>query len=268
MAMVWTTQIITGQFEWYTPLSLFTFFSTISVYTWHRIIGYILVKDPVVTRRSAMIMDYRQLMIALAILSIPVMIVLGSKIDPATLILFIPPGVLTILYTTPLFGKKRRLRDLPFLKVFIIALAWVWTSVLIPWFDGGLRWDSALILIFLEKCFFILGITIPFDIRDFKIDAIQNIKTIPQWLGIKRSKYLSGFSLLLCITFVLLLYQSGIYSLPIILALIGSYVLSIIIVSYASEKCHDYYFSGLLDSTILIQFLFVFAITSFGSFFT
>ena len=215
-----------------------------------------------------MILGYRKLMIGFAVISIPFIIYLVLQLKISTLSLFVLPGILTILYTTPVFGKKRRLRDIPLIKVFIISFTWAWISTLIPWLDSGANLELDIILVFLEKFLFILGITIPFDIRDFQIDKTQGIHTLPQAMGIHPAKILAILSICLCLFIVIILLLLDFYSIQIGIGLFASYLITIVLLMYVTEKSHDYYFSGLLDGLIPAQFLIVFVATSLSGFLT
>jgi hypothetical protein len=98
----------------------------------------------------------------------------------------------------PFFGK--RLREVPFLKTFLIAV--VWTSVLfyIPWLNEGRKTEvvqnelTAFIFLF-------AALTIPFDIRDIEQDTTQH-KTLPLLLGVNLSKV---FSIVFLFVFILII---------------------------------------------------------------
>jgi hypothetical protein len=104
----------------------------------------------------------------------------------------------SVFYVVPFFGK--RLREVPFLKTFLIAV--VWTSVLfyIPWLNEGRKTEvvqnelTAFIFLF-------AALTIPFDIRDIEQDTTQH-KTLPLLLGVNLSKV---FSIVFLFVFILII---------------------------------------------------------------
>lgn len=106
-------------------------------------------------------------------------------------------GAVALLYPLelPISGKKNfRLRDLPFLKIFLIAIVWAGMAVVLPIVENG-GWSAlqtpTLQLLGLQVIFILL-ITLPFDINDRQIDRMTGVKTIPNVLGIANSKRLVG----------------------------------------------------------------------------
>jgi hypothetical protein len=106
-------------------------------------------------------------------------------------------GAIALLYPLELSvtGKKNfRLRDIPFVKIFLIALVWAGMAVVLPVVEHG-GWSAVqpeqLQLLGLQLIFILL-ITLPFDINDWHIDRMTGVKTIPNVLGIQKSKRLVG----------------------------------------------------------------------------
>jgi len=110
----------------------------------------------------------------------------------------------------------------------------------------------------LERSLFVFAITIPFDIRDLKVDQHIQVKTIPFLLGIPKSKQLAGFLLLFAFLLAFLLHLLHIYDRPILLALSLSYLSTYFLITYSDKTEQDYFFTGLMDGTMIIQFLLVF----------
>jgi len=111
-------------------------------------------------------------------------------------IILVPMGTLSALYVIPVIPFKPNsptLRQVPFLKIFVIALVWSIIIIGIPMLDTehvNFKENVAIylfILALLQVFFFVIGITIPFDIRDINYDREDNLKTIPTVFGIKKS---------------------------------------------------------------------------------
>ncbi len=162
------------------------------------------------------------------------------------------PVILSILYVLPLFGK--RLRDLDYLKIFLIATAWTWISSINPQIldirHARIDW-----LIVLERFVFILGITIPFDIRDLEIDTKQGIKTLVSLLGVKRSKLLAILLLVLALCIHILLVSKGRVAYDHGWAFAISYILSIGLIWRAESNRSDIYFTGAIDGMMGLPWL-------------
>lgn len=109
-------------------------------------------------------------------------------------------GALSLVYPIPLPFKNKtnglnyRLRDIPFIKIFLISLTWATGSCcyFAPALQVGHSFPYHL---FLLQFIFIFFITIPFDINDIEIDNAVGVKTIPILLGIKKALILEGFVL-------------------------------------------------------------------------
>jgi len=100
-------------------------------------------------------------------------------------------GFITLFYSVPLYlgSKSKRLKDFPGLKIFLIAYVWAGVGVLLPMVQHNISvftWSSQAIL--LERALFVFVITLPFDIRDVKLDQEENVATIPSKIGIKNTK--------------------------------------------------------------------------------
>ena len=87
------------------------------------------------------------------------------------------------------------LRDIPLLKIFIIAFYWTYLTIIIPVLVYNISFDSNLILNIIVRFLFVLAITIPFDIRDYSVDDSSK-KTIPQLIGLQKATILAVLILL------------------------------------------------------------------------
>lgn len=165
------------------------------------------------------------------------------------------PALVSLAYILPVFSGGKRLRDYSFIKIFLIALAWPWITVVLPAIELGQLEGRSLGLMLAERSAFIFAITLPFDIRDLETDRFQAVKTIPQQWGIAWSKRLA-FMLLFCAgIFVLANGLWGIYTLSHSIALVLSLFLTALLISRADKQKSDYFYSGLMDGTILLQSL-------------
>ena len=105
-----------------------------------------------------------------------------------------PFAVISLAYVLPVYKSQSgwlRLRDVPFIKIVLIALTWAFVTEGLP---SILATSKMEFLPFFERFLFIFAITIPFDIRDLHFDHIR-LKTIPQVFGVNKAKWL-GISFL------------------------------------------------------------------------
>lgn len=139
--------------------------------------------------------DYWRLFLML--LSVVGCVWLGSELSLRTLWILLILGGISVLYSVPIMDKN--LRNIPFLKMFWIALVWSVTAIL-PFFEhGDFVWWKILLQALSVFCF-VVAITIPFDIRDMELDHAE-MQTIPQKLGLQQSVYLGYLMLFLSAAF-------------------------------------------------------------------
>ena len=110
-------------------------------------------------------------------------------------------GLITFLYAVP-FLKKKNLRMVAGLKIFIVALVWAGVTVSIPlvWnhdgasttyvYDNSNYWAT-----FFQRFILVIIWTFSFEIRDLRYDA-SALKTLPQLFGVRRVKILGVVFLL------------------------------------------------------------------------
>lgn len=159
-------------------------------------------------------------------------------------------------YSIPLFkknGKYWRLRDVPFAKVFLISITVSYVTTYLPVYDFFISDPSNLLLFgfFCARAFFILAITIPFDIRDYDFDEPSTINTLPLVFGVDKARTISLYALAFFAGMSFYLFQTNAF---LSLAFLISAMVTAWIVSYAQKKSTEYYFSFVVEGTMLIQF--------------
>ena len=180
-------------------------------------------------------------------------------IKPTNLLLLIPLGFLSIIYIIPCIpykGKILPLRKLPYVKIFLIVTVWTLATVLFPFVNeygfhnlGDINFQ----LVLVGRAIFIFAITLPFDIRDLKLDKVRKIATIPSTIGKVATIILSETLLIIyagiiywqCFELDLLTqnqFTSFMYTITI----------SMIIISLAIRRRPELYFSFLIEGTMII----------------
>lgn len=156
-------------------------------------------------------------------------------------------GFTSFCYSLPFSGLG--LRTIPFLKLFLIAFVWAGSSVglLLVTHHELIHYK----LLYFSVFFFVMGITISFDIRDHKIDE-KELKTIPQVIGSVNSIILAVISLLFSALFFYLEFKT-------INPMIYTWWIAIIIALYfvlrSSEKRSFFYYSFWVESISLIPLI-------------
>lgn len=117
-------------------------------------------------------------------------------------------GTVTFLYEIP-FERIESLRKVRGLKIYIIALVWAMTTVLLPLVEADIRLESNIFFELVQRFIFILVLMLPFEIRDLNNDDLR-LSTIPQKIGITTSKRLGFLGLVLIFLLSFLLHDNAI----------------------------------------------------------
>jgi len=256
-AMCWQTQfILTGQIElnWLVGL---IFCSTLVLYALHRIIGISKVHEFLDLERFAVIAKFKNHIIFYAFLAGIGGLICFWKISLQIKLALFAPGIISLGYVIPFLRGKKRLRDLNHIKIFLIAIVWAWVTVVLPAIEVGQFNYLDIGLMAFERALFIFSITLPFDIRDLKVDKHSDVKTIPAVIGVKKTKQLGAAILCAAFLISLLLYWGYFYSENVLLGLTISYLTTLYLIFQSDKFKHDYFFTGALDGTMILQFLFI-----------
>jgi len=167
------------------------FLSTISGYNF---VKYLEIKRFLYGRLSGTLKSIR----IFTLFCIGLMLVFAVELSKATLLILGALALLTFLYAIPL-RKRKNLRALGGLKIFIVAIVWACVTVLVPIIASEMEFTMDCWITFIQRIFIVLALTIPFEIRDLEYD-ISSLKTLPQQLGLKKVK---GFGIILLL-FVML----------------------------------------------------------------
>ena len=158
-------------------------------------------------------------------------------------------SLISILYP---FG----LRNTPYLKIFLIAASWSISTVLLTYFENNLLIDQRFYLEIFARFFFILGITIPFDIRDLKFDN-RKLKTIPIVFGFDDSKKIALFFLFIYILISSYVYLFNNFNLNYLLATFFCFLYSAYLVNNLKANSSNFYYSFWLESCSISLLVFL-----------
>ena len=243
-----------------TPLVWTVFFSTLLLYAAHRLIGVHLAKGYSDKGRYLIIRKHEWHIFIYAILSALGLAIFFFQLSYTLQVAIFISGIPALGYILPVFGNKKRIRDIHLVKIFLVALSWAYITILVPNLMFSESINVSIIPPLLERFFFVFAITLPFDIRDLSLDEFTKVKTIPSWLGIPKTKKL-GYSLsFLAIFFSILSYQNNFYTLRNLIAVNILYLFTILVIKWTRTNRHDYFFTGLVDGLMLLHFLIIFTI--------
>ena len=237
----------------------FTFFT----YNGQRIIKFrrLSIKKDLLNDRVAWILKHRKLLILLTILSGITGLVCTYYMNIVCWYILIPMGAFSFFYVIPLFPfykKSPTLREIPFLKIFVIALVWSLVVVGLPFFEISKQGEfynlthlTSIAMFASPVFFFIIGITIPFDIRDISYDNNDKLKTIPNAFGIRPSIIIAEVCLLISI---LLLYTL-VSELNVFIGLMLAHLIAMVMIWFSGEKRKELFYSGWIEGSVLLLYL-------------
>lgn len=176
------------------------------------------------------------------------------------IIIIICAGV-SALYPIQFLKKGQlALRNVAGLKLFVISAVWSIVTVILPAVELGQPLSFELVLFTIQRVLFVMAITIPFDIRDLRIDH-PDINTLPYRIGVKASRNLARLALLFAEAIAVLLFFTNHISPPVLIAQLIVYELTSLLIHQSTPKKPDLYFSFVIEgaSILLFSTVFIFA---------
>ncbi|WP_113636521.1 UbiA family prenyltransferase [Nubsella zeaxanthinifaciens] len=243
----------------------FLFFSTLLIYNLAVLLAK--PKDPQNSpfKRVRWIFAHHRLTISTTLIAALCLVPLGLlylSFEAKLLMVFV--GLLAVAYNIPfltLNGKKIGLRNIPGIKLFLIAFVWASSCVLLPIveIESTLQIQvplSETVLLVAKRFLFICAITVPFDIRDLFQDKLYELKTIPVILGEKKA-WIFCQALLLVYLLLLVLFTQGI-TIDVV-ALTLTVLLTGWLIFKSNIKRNEYFYFFYLDGTMLLQYVMLLA---------
>ena len=230
----------------------FAFFGTI--------VGYNFVKYDALARAKKIQM--RKKLKVITLFSFCSFILVGFyffQLERVTQIIAIAFLSVTLLYTLPFFPNKKNARNWAGVKIYIVALCWVGITLELPILDSDILITSDFYLKCVQRFILIFVLILIFEIIDLANDD-PHLKTVPQQIGVKRTKNL-GY-ILLIIFCVLELFNSnvnGILNLQFLsLQLLLIFAIAILValfLAFSNEKRSKYYTSFYVESIPIVWWL-------------
>lgn len=183
----------------------------------------------------------------------------ASKLELQTLIYIVVFGIITFLYAIPFIPKslyldsQQNLRDVSGLKVYVIAIVWTGVTVFLPLINNDFAFNADLYITAFQRFIFVIVLMLPFEIRDLKYDSLK-LSTIPQKIGVKRTKLIGV--LLLLLFFFLEYFKNELSSESIIMHLLAFLITALFLI-FANKKRNRYYSSFWVESIPIIILLLI-----------
>ncbi|MBI3220947.1 MAG: UbiA family prenyltransferase [Bacteroidetes bacterium] len=254
------TQIQVGLAPQWRPYLFIIFFATLFEYNLHRLVTLVTNQDAIHSDKHTWVRENRNLFYGLVGISTVAFIVVVWMAKTEVLWALAPIAVLTLFYSVPIPSSKRnlfRLREIPYLKIFLIAFVWSAVTILLPIVHASAAFDRTdIIVLFAERFLFIFAIAMPFDIRDMDADKQTNLKTIPILLNEHRSMAIS-YGALMLFSVVCLLHYDWQQQWFILFPLLITSLVTFILLKSQRMKSLPFYHHGYLDGTMILQGLLV-----------
>lgn len=235
------------------PFYLVTgFVATLFIYNIDRLVVLDTLSGTGNDRHKWVVLHYK-LMRAISIASLAFLCI-SLFFMPLSSVLFLAHlGIISLGYSVPaFFMDKKGLRNIKLLKIFLIMYVWAATTVLWPAISAGIPvLRHNIIMLFIERALFIFALTLPFDIRDYQTDKESHVITIPGAIGIPNTRLLGFICILVFFLINLAHYDT---QNAVLWAKLVSGISALFALYFTHPSRHEYYFTGLIDGLMLLQF--------------
>ena len=218
------------------PIAGFAFFGTI--------FGYNFIKYEAFFRNKMLLWKELKVIAVLSVLSLLAAAYFFFCLKSVTQITAFIFFGLTFLYTVPVFSNKKNIRNWSGIKIYIVAICWSGVTTLLPLMNAGTAVFSDVILKCCQRFLLVIILILIFEIIDLRTDA-PSLETVPQKIGVKKTKTL-GLFLLLPLYFLEFLKTTVDANQLFINAILV--VVTALFIVFANEKRSKYYTSFWVES--------------------
>lgn len=233
------------------PMVGLLFFATLLVYNLDRVLGTS--PEDTSSARHTWLQAHRHKVFALTGLAGLGTLVCGLLLPAHIFWALVPLGALSLTYSIPFIrwrGRWLRLKDLPGLKIFLIALVWGVATVTLPAWHRGLEPEQPRVMwLMLERALFIFIITLPFDVRDLARDRGAGLRTLPGLLGVARTRALAIMALCVFMASAAVRHQAMGLVWPLAMSTLATGAL----LARLDERSSERYYSFYMEGTMLLQ---------------
>lgn len=246
--LVQSTRIQLGMRDPLAPYSVLVFFATLFVYNFQRI--FYRPDEGDISPRRAWIIRNRQLVRVLSLCGALGVLVSLFRNDFRVVLYLSPLLLLSIGY----FAKGIRLRNNPWVKLATLVGVWTMVTAVVPVLLGphSLSAPENVLHIFI-RLLFMLGICLPFDIRDIPVDKAAGVTTIPQIIGVRNTRNIAVACMLLYTGLLVPEYLLGMFHPILAAALFITAVLNTFLVALSNERRREYFYVAAIDGTMILQ---------------
>jgi hypothetical protein len=223
-----------------TQYTLIVFFSTLSVYTAHRILKHSK-EENCYTPRHFWVHNNKLVLFWVTVFSlIGAFFLVVVTLSSISLLLLIPMSLVMVVYP-PIVKKFKGIRSIPLIKNLTITSVWTGLLLLVPYVNFGSAQPYILFnLLLMGFGFFVLALTLPFDVRDMTHDTIT---TLGNRFSRRFNKLLSVSCLALSAVLLYLGQCGYIVSIPMV---------GMVIVLIENQKWKETYYDIFIDGLFIL----------------
>ncbi|MBP6557190.1 MAG: hypothetical protein KA213_02420 [Flavobacterium sp.] len=215
----------------------FAFFGTI--------VGYNFVKYDALARTQKLQMRTQLKVIALlSFLSLLMAVYSFLWLERTTQLIALLFFGITLLYTLPFFPNRKNARNWAGVKIYIVALCWVGVTLVLPIINAEIPLTTYVFLVAIQRFILIFVLILIFEIIDLKWDD-PHLKTVPQQIGVKRTKWVGS---LLLVGFLSLEFLDTNFNSQTMTLKSGVAITVFLFLLFANQKQSKYYSSFWAES--------------------
>lgn len=237
--------------------SFLSFFATVFIYNLQRIFYKMPASKTLVSVRRKWVYENQLTIKLLTAIGFAGVAVTFFYTDFRIVFYLSPLLLLSIAYFLPAI----KLRKNSWFKLFTLTIVWTMVTAVVPMLllHKDLFSTECITHFFVRETFMI-AICIPFDIRDMAVDKAENIVTFSQKLGELKTRWIAFGFMLVYMAGLLFEFHLQLFSPKILMALLFTAIINSIIVVLSSSKRGEYFYTALLDGTMILQGLAVLAV--------
>jgi 4-hydroxybenzoate polyprenyltransferase len=248
--LVTTCQLTGIPFSW--ELGAWVFLATFFLYNFDSLLpAKLQFAGSFSPRRSWVLAHRRQLAASVLVAGAAVLCIFFRAFQPNHFWLLLHLALISMLYSLPVVPRRNGwvlLRNIPLLKLFLIAYVWACVTVWLPLLAGG--WDIGRgegWHLFIQRFLFIFPLTILFDIRDVVKDEVTDTLTLPRLVGVGRAKMIA-WGILLAYLVLVSLTLSGSHR----LALLLCGLVYGVVIGLAHKGRSEYFYALAADGVLVL----------------
>ena len=165
---------------------------------------------------------------------------------------------LTILYALPFFPNTRNARNWAGVKIYIVAFCWVGVTMVLPIIEAEIMVTEFFYWKCIQRFILIFSLILIFEIIDLPNDD-PHLQTVPQQIGVRRTKIL-GYGLLL-LFIIIEIFNSHIQLQDINIVFIIEFFIAGLIalfLAFASPERSKYYSNFWAESIPVVWFVMIY----------